>query len=1154
MYHGHPRWLGCWSNCESPTSPHSSNLHRSHRSTRPGIRASSTEGSVGDEGRGGVVPRLPCNTNGCLNVVLFSESNFFPIMFEQRLPSRVNLFSLSDNTGSTRSFAIPDIVLLRVDNGHKLVSTGCIFADKTIVVFHAPGNADTTNAEAQLFQYEHEYQTLQALGVDEIYCITSQDSSLIKEVYENLQISRTQLLVDDDLEFSHTLTKYGNIPGAALSSRHYAGLIVDGRLVKLFIEEEDPTNLSVSLPGAVSSYLQERLESPPAVVAAAEESGETGVAGKLLVMVTTPGHPEIKEAKRLVSSVGARLQCVYVPLGAAPEVMPSLTRQTTIAPCFFNDGILIGSIDMLRERINLQLELSAQKSVEFHDVDDLVIQLPDVLLDYGDQQLSSIDLLKGKRAVLIGFVGAYTPVCADHHLQAVQAVAHMVKELGRLDDIYIMSTNSASTLKKFCEEYNLKDLRYIPDTNARLTRQLGLDIDLSAMGLGMRCKRFALILDDCIIKTAFVEPDPAAVPVCTSARALMKHLVPSAPHYLLNKITLIGRKNSVEIHEIKRQLKDARLAYKQVTLTDDQYTHLLLATGATTQLGVSASNLDTLGPVLIAKGQYYQSVDALVTALVKDSEGREDSLDSTKYEIEVSELKASPPQASQLPIAQLEKSQPLPELDLYTLQSGNPTALDLKSAIQGRRALILALSGSFASAADRVLLKHLDKAAPTLLRCGLDSIFCAVPDDPYVADHFAATMELNHVQVVSDGNIDLLPRLAGTRNLDEIIRRGVRACLYVHAGIVKEMLEAENLTLQNLVNLVDPLAITPPSMCLLARSGCSEAMAIRQRVNAAGIPLLDLTLPSSEVQSIRESIDPTSKAMVYGDGKPLRGLDAVEEYISSYEKEVQRRVLHQEIVAYEGLERKLLSEEVAVRSFSPGDQIRVMSVKALVTSASRVLLCGIPTAFDYQASAMLCRFEELITHFTEAGVSKVYCICPNEKIVIREYFSQLGVRHISPLCDLSKTLTNLVGATNPETEEVYPYITLFQDGKILVHRVYSPGLPFSPAEDALRALKPTMKIPDSVYLVIKGCCVMCEATEALLRSRCIPYDVLDLPSYKSIKAMNDITGVSEPLPQVYVNGKYIGSYDECKKYVEDRHCPQCPHSILKQTSVASSAK
>ncbi|MAW53225.1 MAG: peroxiredoxin [Geminicoccus sp.] len=135
-------------------------------------------------------------------------------------------------------------------------------------------------------------------------------------------------------------------------------------------------------------------------------------------------------------------------------------------------------------------------------------QLPDVTVktfDDGPANLSIGALIEGKTAVIFGLPGAFTPTCSIRHLPGFVDHAEAIKAKG-VDLIAVHSVNDPHVLNAWNKQQGSEEIEIIADWNADFAKALGVDADMSKTGLGIRAKRYALIVKNGVV-TYFGEGD-----------------------------------------------------------------------------------------------------------------------------------------------------------------------------------------------------------------------------------------------------------------------------------------------------------------------------------------------------------------------------------------------------------------------------------------------------------------------------------------------------------------------------------------------------------------------------------------------------------------------------------------------------------------------
>jgi glutaredoxin/glutathione-dependent peroxiredoxin len=123
----------------------------------------------------------------------------------------------------------------------------------------------------------------------------------------------------------------------------------------------------------------------------------------------------------------------------------------------------------------------------------------------GPQKVSADEYFQGKKVVLFSVPGAFTPTCDAKHLPGFVEQAAQLKGRG-VDKIACMAVNDAFVMKAWGKAQSTDDkVDMIADGNAEYTKALGLDFDATGFGMGTRGQRFALVIDNGVVKNVNVE-------------------------------------------------------------------------------------------------------------------------------------------------------------------------------------------------------------------------------------------------------------------------------------------------------------------------------------------------------------------------------------------------------------------------------------------------------------------------------------------------------------------------------------------------------------------------------------------------------------------------------------------------------------------------
>jgi len=150
-------------------------------------------------------------------------------------------------------------------------------------------------------------------------------------------------------------------------------------------------------------------------------------------------------------------------------------------------------------------------------------RIPDVKLKTTDgKDVSTADLCRGKRIVLFAVPGAFTPTCSDHHLPGFLLRTEEIKAKG-IDTIVCVAVNDHYVMGAWGNARGVGDqILLLADGNGDFARAMGLEADITAFGMGKRSRRYAAVVEDCVVKAIQVD-QPGRLEVST-AEAVLKLL------------------------------------------------------------------------------------------------------------------------------------------------------------------------------------------------------------------------------------------------------------------------------------------------------------------------------------------------------------------------------------------------------------------------------------------------------------------------------------------------------------------------------------------------------------------------------------------------------------------------------------------------------
>ena len=143
-----------------------------------------------------------------------------------------------------------------------------------------------------------------------------------------------------------------------------------------------------------------------------------------------------------------------------------------------------------------------------------------IMTEEGIKTLSTKDIFSGKKVVLFAVPGAFTPTCHLKHLPGfIESVDHFKKE--GIDTVACVAVNDPFVMAAWEEKSGGKGkVLFLSDGNGEFTKKIGLDFDGSGIGIGTRSKRYAMLVDNGVVKALNIEDSPGVADVSTAEKLL----------------------------------------------------------------------------------------------------------------------------------------------------------------------------------------------------------------------------------------------------------------------------------------------------------------------------------------------------------------------------------------------------------------------------------------------------------------------------------------------------------------------------------------------------------------------------------------------------------------------------------------------------------
>ncbi|HZY14576.1 MAG TPA: peroxiredoxin [Beijerinckiaceae bacterium] len=146
-----------------------------------------------------------------------------------------------------------------------------------------------------------------------------------------------------------------------------------------------------------------------------------------------------------------------------------------------------------------------------------------IMTSDGPQTRTTEEFFKGRRVVLIGVPGAFTPTCHRNHLPGFVTKADEILGKG-IDEIAVTGVNDVFVMDAWAKQSGAEGkLTFLADGSANFAKAIGLSLDMSQRGLGTRSQRYSMLVDDGVVRKLNIEEAPGKAEV-SGADALLKAL------------------------------------------------------------------------------------------------------------------------------------------------------------------------------------------------------------------------------------------------------------------------------------------------------------------------------------------------------------------------------------------------------------------------------------------------------------------------------------------------------------------------------------------------------------------------------------------------------------------------------------------------------
>lgn len=197
------------------------------------------------------------------------------------------------------------------------------------------------------------------------------------------------------------------------------------------------------------------------------------------------------------------------------------------------------------------------------------------------EEVTSEQLFAHKSVALFALPGAFTPTCSNRQVPRFNELAPALRAEG-IDAVLCLSVNDPFVMAAWARDQHAENITFLPDSEGEFTRALGMTVDKRDAGLGVRSRRYSMLVRDGVIDKAFVEPDQPGDPFTVSdTDTLLRYLNPHAQ--ALQPVTMFARQGCPFCQRAERLLSEHAVSFECIYLGEAVTMQSVLAvTGAAT--------------------------------------------------------------------------------------------------------------------------------------------------------------------------------------------------------------------------------------------------------------------------------------------------------------------------------------------------------------------------------------------------------------------------------------------------------------------------------------------------------------------------------------------------------------------------------------------
>lgn len=189
-----------------------------------------------------------------------------------------------------------------------------------------------------------------------------------------------------------------------------------------------------------------------------------------------------------------------------------------------------------------------------------------VRVNGGWDKWTTESIFKGKKVVVFGLPGAFTPTCSSSHLPRYEELYDTFKKQG-IDEIYCVSVNDTFVMNSWAEAQEISKVKMLPDGNGDFTKDVGMLVDKAVLGFGERSWRYSMLIEDGVIVKHFIEPDKEGDPFEVSDADTMIKFI-NKDIKLPESVTVFTKKGCPFCLEAKELLREKGYQFSEIELSD----------------------------------------------------------------------------------------------------------------------------------------------------------------------------------------------------------------------------------------------------------------------------------------------------------------------------------------------------------------------------------------------------------------------------------------------------------------------------------------------------------------------------------------------------------------------------------------------------------